>query len=68
MAQAMASPRQAVAWMLPWAERSGILALPLSIGQPPPGSIEGVDDTSVSRYLVPLGGPRRALWLGRKTT
>jgi 16S rRNA (guanine527-N7)-methyltransferase len=67
MAQAMASPRQAVAWMLPWAERGGILALPLSIGQPPPGSIEGVGEASVLPYTVPLGGPQRAVWLGRKT-
>jgi 16S rRNA (guanine527-N7)-methyltransferase len=67
-AQAMATPRQAVIWMLPWAEQGGILALPLSAAQPPPGSIEGVGAESVSSYAVPLGGPRRALWLGRKLT
>jgi len=65
-AQAMATPRQAVVWMLPWAEAGGVLALPLSAAQPPPGSIEGVGDTSVSSYLVPLGGPRRVVWLGKK--
>ena len=65
-AQAMATPRQAVIWMLPWAEAGGILALPLSAAQSPPGSIEGVGAESVSSYTVPLGGPRRALWLGRK--
>jgi 16S rRNA (guanine527-N7)-methyltransferase len=66
-AQAMATPSQAVAWMLRWAEPRGVLALPLSAAQPPPESIEGVGETSVSHYLVPLGGPRRALWLARKS-
>jgi 16S rRNA (guanine527-N7)-methyltransferase len=65
-AQAMASPRQAVVWMLPWAEPGGILALPLSVSQSPPGSIEGIGDATVSHYAVPLGGPRRAVWLARK--
>ena len=64
--QGMAAPRQAVLWMLPWAEEGGVLALPLSIAQPLPGSIDGVGDISVSSYEVPLGGPRRAVWLGRK--
>ena len=67
-AQAMATPRQAVIWMLPWSEQGGTLALPLSAAQPPPVSIEGVGAESVSSYAVPLGGPRRALWLGRKLT
>jgi 16S rRNA (guanine527-N7)-methyltransferase len=66
VAQAMASPRQAVAWMLPWAEEGGVLALPLAVGQPPPESIEGVGEASVAHYAVPLGGPRRAVWLARK--
>jgi 16S rRNA (guanine527-N7)-methyltransferase len=65
-AQAVARPHQAVAWMLPWAEVGGALAIPLSAGQPPPESIEGVGDTSVAHYQVPLGGPRRAVWLARK--
>lgn len=64
--QGMAAPRQAVGWMLPWAEEGGVLALPLSVDQPLPGLIQGVGDTSVSSYLVPLGGPRRVVWLGRK--
>jgi 16S rRNA (guanine527-N7)-methyltransferase len=65
-AQAIARPHQAVAWMLPWAEAGGLLALPLSAGQPPPESTEGIRDASVSHYDVPLGGPRRAVWLARK--
>ena len=65
-AQAIASPRQAVAWMLPWAEPGGMLVLPLSVNQPPPGPIEGVGEASVLPYTVPLGGPRRIVWLARK--
>jgi 16S rRNA (guanine527-N7)-methyltransferase len=65
-AQAMACPQQAVAWMLPWAEPAGTLALPLSAGQPPPGSIEGVGEALLLPYAVPLGGPRRTVWLARK--
>jgi 16S rRNA (guanine527-N7)-methyltransferase len=67
-AQAMANPRQALAWMLPWTEPGGTLALPLSADQEPPGSTEGVEEISVSHYQVPLGGPRRAVWLARKTS
>ena len=65
-AQAMAAPSQAVAWMLPWAEPGGILALPLAADQPPPGSFEGVSEASISPYVVPLGGARRVVWLARK--
>jgi hypothetical protein len=65
-AQAMSRPRQAVVWMLPWAEPAGTLALPLSAGQSPPGSIDGVCDASLLPYTVPLGGPRRTVWLARK--
>jgi 16S rRNA (guanine527-N7)-methyltransferase len=66
VAQALASPLQAVAWMLPWAEEEGVLALPLSVGQPPPESGEGIGEASVAQYVVPLGGPRRVVWLARK--
>jgi hypothetical protein len=52
--------------MLPWTESGGTLAIPLSLAQPPPNAIEGVGDASVSHYVVPLGGPRRAVWLARK--
>jgi hypothetical protein len=65
--QAMASPRQAVAWMLSWAQVGGWLALPLSADQPPPVDVEGVGDASLLSYAVPLGGPRRAVWLARRT-
>ena len=65
-AQAMAKPHRAVAWMLPWVASGGTLALPLSADQPPPEAVEGVAQATVSHYLVPLGGPRRAVWLARK--
>jgi 16S rRNA (guanine(527)-N(7))-methyltransferase RsmG len=67
VAQAMARPHQALAWMLPWAATGGTLALPLSTDQRPPMAIEGVGESSISHYTVPLGGPRRAVWLARKT-
>jgi len=67
-AQAMANPGQALAWMLPWAEPGGTLALPLSVDQEPPGTIEGVEAVSVAHYQVPLGGPRRAVWLAHKAS
>jgi 16S rRNA (guanine527-N7)-methyltransferase len=65
-AQAMASPEKAVAWMLPWAEPGGTLALPLSVDQQPPRAIDGVVEASVIPYSVPLGGPRRVVWLARR--
>lgn len=65
-AQALSSPRQAVVWMLSWAEPAGTLALPLSVDQEPPGSIEGIVEASVIPYSVPLGGPRRVVWLARR--
>ncbi len=65
-AQAMSHPHQAVVWMLPWSEPGGALALPLSVDQEPPGSIEGVVEATVIPYSVPLGGPRRVVWLARR--
>jgi 16S rRNA (guanine527-N7)-methyltransferase len=65
-AQAMSQPDQALAWMLPWSEPGGTLALPLSIDQEPPGSTEGIVEPSLIPYSVPLGGPRRVVWLARR--
>ena len=65
-AQALATPEQAVAWMLPWAAPGGTLALPLSVDQAPPGALAGIDEVSVIPYSVPLGGLRRVVWLARR--
>ncbi len=65
-AQAIANPQEAAVWMLRWAEPGGALALPLSVDQEPPGSIEGIVEASVIPYSVPLGGPRRVVWLARR--
>jgi hypothetical protein len=52
--------------MLPWAEPGGTLALPLSVDQEPPGSVEGIAEASVIPYSVPLAGPQRIVWLARR--
>ncbi len=64
--QAMAKPGQALDWMKPWAQLNGWLALP---GGEVPPQIEPQADIAAKRiveYVVPGGGPRRTLWLGRR--
>lgn len=65
IAQAMAAPATALTWLRRWTDASGNLALPLSDAQPafePPQHIIPIE---VRSYQVPLGGPRRLLWIGR---
>jgi 16S rRNA (guanine527-N7)-methyltransferase len=64
VAQAMAQPGRALAWMLPWAEPGGLLLLPLAAETPPPEHPEVMPEPSRS-YQAP-GGPERSLWIGRK--
>jgi 16S rRNA (guanine527-N7)-methyltransferase len=66
LAQAMAQPRRALAWMLPWAREGGLLAIPGGEHAPEPGESAEIDCTEVRTYQVPLEGPRRTLWLGRR--
>jgi len=64
--QAMAQPSQALAWMKPWTQPGGWLAIP---GGETPPRIEPSADIAferVAEYRVPCGGPRRTLWLGRR--
>jgi 16S rRNA (guanine527-N7)-methyltransferase len=66
VAQAMAAPSQALAWLAPWVAEGGWLLLPRpAAGQPiaPPPGIEPVCERA---YQAPLGGPARVLWLGRR--
>jgi len=66
VSQAMAEPRRALGWMAPWAPDGGWLLLPQAADAPgidPPHGIERVD---VRSYRVPLGGPVRSLWIGRR--
>lgn len=69
IAQAVAHPVRALEWMRRWAEPGGLLALPLGSLEhaPTPGSVAGVSGGEGLRYRVPLGGPERALWIGRRT-
>lgn len=68
VAQAVARPARALAWMRPWAEPGGLLALPLgSLGDAPaPDAVPGVAEGRGLSYRVPLGGPERAVWLARR--
>ena len=64
--QAMAKPAQALRWLKPWVRIGGWLALP---GGEAPPQVDPQPDVSLERiaeYLVPGGGPRRTLWLGRR--
>ena len=64
VAQAMAQPERALAWMLPWAEPGGLLLLPMAADALPPEHPELMPESSRS-YRAP-GGPERSLWIGRK--
>ena len=66
--QAMARPEQALAWLKRWTQLNGWIALP---GGEAPPQIPPQPDVSfegVVEYVVPCGGPRRTLWLGRRVS
>jgi len=67
VAQAMAEPDRAVRWLVPWVEPGGLVAIPGSESAPrvelPPGLLEA----RVLAYRVPLEGPKRTLWLARRS-
>ena len=67
VAQAMAQPSQAVAWMLPWVEPGGLLLLPGSESAPEVGGA-GFSVEAIRHYRLPCGGPPRTLWIGRRAT
>ena len=71
VAQAVAAPAVAVEWMLPWAAPGGWLAIPGSAGAAGPTDLDShladqLESATVLTYQVPLGGPERTLWLGRR--
>ena len=66
VAQAIAAPAQALAWMAPWVADSGWLLLPGSAAAPAIEPPAGVEEAFVRSYRVPLGGPSRTLWIGRR--
>ena len=66
VAQALAQPRQALEWMLPWVKIGGLLVVP---GSEQPADVP--DHSSVVAegrfsYRVPCGGAVRTLWIGRR--
>lgn len=67
IAQAVAPPLQVVRWMQRWVEAGGLLAIPAATELPRLPEIPGVLPLPPLRYLVPLGGPERMLWMARVT-
>ncbi|MBW2360753.1 MAG: class I SAM-dependent methyltransferase [Deltaproteobacteria bacterium] len=67
IAQAMAQPEAALAWMLPWAASGGWLILPGAAEVPnvPTDERSGWVLEPARHYQVPCGGPQRTLWLAR---
>ena len=67
IAQAMAQPQAALAWMLPWGAPGALLILPASEQVPEiPADVDGAWTPEPPRhYQVPCDGPRRTLWLAR---
>jgi hypothetical protein len=65
VARAVAPIRDVVAWMLRWLEPGGLAFVPLRSGTLPP-HLEGVGEAGIRRYRVPLGGPEREVWVGKK--
>jgi len=66
VAQALAQPDQAVAWMLPWVAPGGWLVLPRTADAPELPPVPGLVDAQLRSYQVPLEGPARALWMARR--
>jgi 16S rRNA (guanine527-N7)-methyltransferase len=62
IAQAIARPDQALAWMRPWVARGGWLALPTVPGPLPDHA--DLQSGQVVRYSAPRG-PERAVWIAR---
>jgi 16S rRNA (guanine527-N7)-methyltransferase len=66
IAQAAAAPARAVALLLPWVRPSGWLVVPGGKNAPKIGARPEIESAEPRRYQVPLGGPPRSFWLGRK--
>ena len=65
VAQAMAKPGQAVAWMLPWVEPGGWVMIPGGASPPEIPVMPGLRFERCTRYCAPLSGSERTVWLGR---
>lgn len=67
IAQALAPPERALSWMLPWVEPGGWILLPGSEERADVSERPGVAFEAAVSYGAPNGGPRRSLWIGRRT-
>jgi len=67
IAQALAPPERGVPWMLPWVEPGGLVLLPGSEEPPAVPEDLGVVFVAAVPYRAPGGGPRRSLWIGRRS-
>jgi len=67
IAQALAPPERALPWMLPWVEPGGWVLLPGSEEHADVPENLGVDFEASVSYSAPNGGPRRSLWIGRRS-
>jgi 16S rRNA (guanine527-N7)-methyltransferase len=65
IAQAVGPPAKVIPHMLRWARQGGLLVIPGGPTPPDPGPLDGVRDAQVQEYRVPLGGPKRTLWIAR---
>ena len=68
IAQAVGRPERVVEWMRAWAREGGWLAIPGGETPPQIPPHPDVEDVRVVDYRVPLGGPNRTLWLGRRAS
>lgn len=67
IAQAVTSPVRAVRWLLPWVETGGLVLIPGTDRSPRIPEMEGIETGRWVEYRVPLGGPERRLWIGRRS-
>jgi 16S rRNA (guanine527-N7)-methyltransferase len=66
VAQAIASPERAVAWMLPWVRVGGWLLLPGGEDPPRVPTCAALGPAEIRRYRVPGDGVERTLWLAQR--
>ena len=66
IAQATAKPDAALRLLLPWLRPGGLALIPGAADAPRLAAHPLVEPLPLVRYGVPLGGPERTLWVGRK--
>jgi 16S rRNA (guanine527-N7)-methyltransferase len=66
VAQALARPSTALAWMLPWAEPGGVLLIPGSRSESESPSHPEITHSQRVGYQIPCGGPEHSVWIGRR--